>query len=152
MLSQYFNPAFLLMLIIFLHYLIHPQMFDFIRPKADPVEFDHSYGTPAVSTDGTQVRSKGEKIIADWLASHSIPFVYEPKINGMLPDFYIKEKNTIIEYWGMANVMSLEGTIYRFKMIKKMDKYSRMNVNLINIYPNQLKELDSLLAPLVLAK
>ena len=127
-------------------------MFEFIKPRADPVEFDNSYGTPAVSNDGTQVRSKGEKIIADWLNSHSVPYVYEPKINGMRPDFYIKEKNTIIEYWGMADVRNPDGTMYRLKMIKKKDKYSRMHVNLISIYPNQLEELDTVLAPLVLVK
>lgn len=52
--------------------------------------------------NGTQVRSKSEQYIADWLFRHNIRFHYEPKVNfgdfDFRPDFYIPEANLYIEH------------------------------------------------------
>ncbi len=52
--------------------------------------------------NGTQVRSKSEQYIADWLYRHSIRFEYEPNVNfkdfNFKPDFFIPEGNLYIEH------------------------------------------------------
>jgi DNA helicase-4 len=52
--------------------------------------------------NGTQVRSKSEQYIADWLYRHSIKFEYEPIVNfrdfDFRPDFFIPEANLYIEH------------------------------------------------------
>jgi DNA helicase-4 len=52
--------------------------------------------------NGTQVRSKSEQYIADWLFRHNIRFDYEPEVNfrdfDFRPDFYIPEANLYIEH------------------------------------------------------
>lgn len=61
------------------------------------------YGGKFYTTlNGTKVRSKSERDIADWLYRHNIPFVYEPKINisdfEFRPDFFIPTANLYIEH------------------------------------------------------
>lgn len=61
------------------------------------------YGGKFYTTlNGTKVRSKSERDIADWLYRHNIPFVYEPVINisdfDFHPDFFIPLANLYIEH------------------------------------------------------
>lgn len=52
--------------------------------------------------DRTEVRSKSEQYIADWLFRHNIKFIYEPRVNfsdfDFSPDFYIPEADLYIEH------------------------------------------------------
>ncbi|MFW5758082.1 MAG: UvrD-helicase domain-containing protein, partial [Bacteroidota bacterium] len=52
--------------------------------------------------DGTQVRSKSEQFIADWLYRHSIRYEYEPDLNvsdfHFRPDFFIPDANIYLEH------------------------------------------------------
>ena len=61
-----------------------------------------NYQKPYTTLNGTQVRSKSERSIADWLYLHNIKFVYEPVINfadfPFKPDFYIPEADIYIEH------------------------------------------------------
>nr|WP_121272537.1 UvrD-helicase domain-containing protein [Pedobacter schmidteae] len=55
------------------------------------------------SFDGTEVRSKSEQFIADWLYRHDIKYEYEPKLSvttkfSFQPDFYIPEANMYLEH------------------------------------------------------
>jgi len=59
-------------------------------------------GKNYITLNGTQVRSKSERYIADWLYRHDIAFEYEPKVNldqfRFYPDFYIPEANLFLEH------------------------------------------------------
>ena len=60
-----------------------------------------------VSLGGDHVRSRGEKIIADYLFEHDIFYFYERVEFGLYfnyrPDFYIihESQNFVIEFWGI---------------------------------------------------
>ncbi len=57
---------------------------------------------PYTTLNGTKVRSKSERDIADWLYSHELPFVYEPDVNfkdfPFNPDFYLPTLDLYIEH------------------------------------------------------
>lgn len=55
-----------------------------------------------ITLNGTKVRSKSERLIADWLYRHGIEFEYEKTINladfSFSPDFYLPEADLYIEH------------------------------------------------------
>lgn len=57
---------------------------------------------PYTTLNGTKVRSKSERDIADWLYSHDLSFVYEPDVNfkdfAFSPDFYLPSIDIYIEH------------------------------------------------------
>jgi DNA helicase IV len=64
---------------------------------------EHGYPQPRYTTlAGDQVRSKSERMIADWLFAHDVKYVYEPKVNmrdfPFEPDFYIPEADLYLEH------------------------------------------------------
>jgi DNA helicase-4 len=64
---------------------------------------EQGYPQPRYTTlAGDQVRSKSERMIADWLYAHDIKYVYEPKLNlrdfPFKPDFYIPEADLYLEH------------------------------------------------------
>lgn len=63
---------------------------------------DERFLKPYAAMDGTQVRSKSELFIADWLYRHGISYLYEPRVNvrphSMRPDFYIPAADLYIEH------------------------------------------------------
>lgn len=62
------------------------------------------YPNPITALDGTQVKSKSERDIANWLYAHRIQYVYEPKVNfkdfTFHPDFYLNTLDIYIEHTG----------------------------------------------------
>jgi DNA helicase-4 len=73
---------------------------------APPLGTDLTYRT----LRGEHVRSIGERIIADFLFSHHVPYQYEAKVswanvavdrNAYNPDFTIPAMGASIEYWGI---------------------------------------------------
>jgi len=58
-----------------------------------------------ITLDGKHVKSFGEKVIADYLFEHDIPYQYEPNIrmnnHTYYPDFQLYNNNIIIEHWGI---------------------------------------------------
>lgn len=89
-------------------------------------------------------KSKGERLIANYLEFKNIDFEYEKQIkikdkNGMeriwYPDFYITEKEIIIEYFGMKGDKHYdEGTI------DKKRTYKKNGYKVICVYPETLKK------------
>ena len=71
------------------------------------------YGTPSVTLTGQPVRSKAERVIADYFTRHGIPYYYEAmattndwfifKSKISRPDFYLPQYNLFVEYWGLVN-------------------------------------------------
>jgi hypothetical protein len=71
--------------------------------SADDWERGQKYQTKS----GIRVRSKIEKIIADFLFHEKVRFVYEPRVclggQAIRPDFYLPDYNLFYEHFGRAD-------------------------------------------------
>lgn len=99
---------------------------------------------------GEMVRSKSEKIIADWLTKNKIEYEYEKTITlsnnqKILSDFYLPKEEIYIEYWGMSSLNNETGESYRERKWEKQNLYKMDNIKLIELYPHHIYELDSYL-------
>jgi hypothetical protein len=102
------------------------------------------------SPDGHVVRSNAELIIDLWLNYHSIKHEYEPRINTskknyIVADFYLPEYDCYLEYWGLDG-----DTDYEKRKASKIDTYKSLNLRLVSIYQDDLKNLDALLMEIML--
>lgn len=118
----------------------------------DLFESPEEYGVPSVTLTGQQVRSKGEKIIADYLTYHGVAYQYEAQAmtNAWIfshkiskPDFYLPQYNLIIEYWGLVDSPdhNLRDEYVR-SMRWKMAQYRKNNYPFVSIYPSNMRNLD----------
>lgn len=90
--------------------------------------------------DGNYVRSSGERKIVNWFVRRNIDYNYEPNIDiSPVPDF--KVQGSIIEYWGMV-----ANEEYRERMADKIDKYNEAGIEVVDLYPSDLDDLDGKLA------
>jgi len=94
--------------------------------------------------DGTWVQSKGERKIAEILATKKIRYRYDERfriLNGyaIRPDFYLPEYDIYIEYWGM------DTTDYKIGMLKKQKLYQQQAKRLISLYPADLPNMQKAL-------
>ena len=78
----------------------------------DLFEGSEEYGTSSVTLTGQPVRSKGEKIIADYFTRHNIAYYYETTATAnwfifqtkiSRPDFFLPQYNLFVEYWGLVD-------------------------------------------------
>jgi hypothetical protein len=106
---------------------------------------------PYVCDDGHKVRSKGELLIDNWLYQNGILHAYEKQLESsagtpetMYCDFFIPGSNTYIEFWG------LKDKAYTKRKEEKLNFYRLNNINLIEVFPENLKEIDELLKPLLI--
>ena len=92
------EPEYLLQLKRYIldYYVFHLKSLD--KGAKQPFKSGKNY----ISLNGTHVRSKSERYIADWLYRHDIAFEYEPKVNldqfRFYPDFYLPEANLFLEH------------------------------------------------------
>lgn len=92
------------------------------------------------TADGRWVRSKSEKIIADWLYNNHIRFEYERKIiEGVTPDFYLPDMDVYIEYWGK------DDEAYVRHRRKKEEIYSKLGIRLLSLDDADIKHIDDIL-------
>ena len=111
------------------------------------------YGTPSVTLTGQPVRSKGERVIADYFTRNNIAYQYETeamtddwfifKARISRPDFYLPQYNLFVEYWGLVDSLD-RGTkdSYIRSMRWKMAQYHKNNIKFVSIYPSNLSDLD----------
>ena len=102
---------------------------------------------PHIKTkQGFLVRSKGEKKIADYLYSHKIKFGYEDLLSFeegvVFPDFYLPKYKLYVEYYGQFRNKG-KGLSERTK--EKMRIYKTHRKKVINLFPQDLKNLDNCL-------
>ena len=95
--------------------------------------------------DGTVVQSRGERMIAEWLAAHGLVYRYDAKFRiigefQIRPDFYLPELDVYIEYWGMDTPQ------YKMSMYKKQTLYQQEGKRLVSVFPRDLPSLDHLLS------
>jgi len=119
----------------------------------DLFEGSEEYGTPSVTLTGQQVKSKGERIIADYFTHHGIAYYYEAtamtndwflfKSKISKPDFFLPQYNLVVEYWGLVD--SPDGRLrndYVRSMRWKMAQYRKNNIRFVSIYPSNIVSLD----------
>lgn len=100
--------------------------------------------------DGHIVRSIWEERVDDWLTEKSLLHYYEKSLNieeQLLSDFYIPHNLYIgnqdfyIELWGKKDEKYLK------RKAKKIALYKKYNINLVEIFPQDLDNLDESLPP-----
>jgi len=111
------------------------------------------YGTPSVTLTGQSVRSKGERIIADYLTRHNVAYQYETEANTndwwifksriSRPDFYLPQYNLYLEYWGLVDVPDRGTRDNYVRTVRwKMAQYHTNKIRFVSIYPSNLSNLD----------
>jgi hypothetical protein len=104
--------------------------------------------TRYVTHDGHKVRSKAEQAIDNWLYKHRIAHGYEAQVGTKRCDFEIptKGKTIYIEYWG------LEDTKYLKNKLAKLKLYKSKGLDLVSLYPKDLKNIDKILKQRILGR
>ena len=97
-----------------------------------------------IARAGTLVQSDGERLIADWLATHNTAYRYDERFrilsgHAIRPDFYLPELDIYIEYWGM------DTADYKIGMLKKQQLYQHEGKRLISLHPPDKPRLDTVL-------
>jgi len=107
----------------------------------------NEYGTPSTTLRGENVKSRGEKQIADYFATSGIRYLYEWKAqtNAIIfkrtfahPDFYLPDYNVYVEYWGLLGASKEYERVMKWKMAQ----YHRNNIRFISLYHDNLRNLD----------
>ena len=109
----------------------------------DHEDFRKKYPANYRCMDGHYVRSRAEVMIDNWLYTNGIAHAYERKLpieSDVYSDFYIKEGNVYIEFWGMES----DDKYAKRKAIKQRE-YSDHEFNLIELDDNDLNNLDDVL-------
>ena len=111
------------------------------------------YGTPSVTLTGQSVRSRSEKIIADYLTRNSIAYSYEAtamtndwfifKSKIARLDFFLPQYKLVIEYWGLVDSPDARLREEYIRSMKwKMAQYRKNNIRFVSIYPSNLSNLN----------
>ena len=98
--------------------------------------------------DGHYVRSRGEVMIDNFLYSTRVPHAYELEVHlaenkVMTPDFccLTAKGNVYIEFWGLEGQADYDScTAYKKKI------YDEFDLDLINVHPENLDDLDAYLS------
>ena len=111
-----------------------------------------------VTLKGTEVKSRAEKLIADFLFTHQVEYRYEDRAAwadsavdkaGYTPDFYLPNHDTYIEHWGIdesgsvAPWFSQTSEEYRNKILWAQQQFTDTKRTLIQTYEFQ-HETDQL--------
>ena len=97
--------------------------------------------------DGHYVRSRGEALIDNFLYSARIAHAYEQELilgdKTMIPDFIAitPKGNVYIEFWGMEGQPG-----YDSRKEEKIRLYEENELNLVNVSPEHLDNLDAYLS------
>lgn len=103
--------------------------------------------------DGHKVRSLSEKDIDNWLYRRKIAHAYEPVVTipeQLIPDFKVnnsRNEDVYIEFWGR-----IDDPTYEARMNRKLALYSKYHFNLIEIRPDDLKNLNFILSHRLMQK
>ena len=106
-------------------------------------DFRRRYPRQYHCSDGHDVRSLSEQSIDEWLSAHQVYHENERLTNipeHLVPDFtvYTTDKRPVfIEFWGM-----LDDAAYQQRRRHKCEVYNRHRCTLIELYPDDLRNLD----------
>ncbi len=92
---------------------------------------------------GIRVRSKAEKIIADFLTARGVRFEYEPVVDlggyYVMPDFGLTEHDVYLEHFGVDTPK------YRHSAEAKLDRYRRFGVTVVCTCPADEPDIEAVL-------
>ena len=119
----------------------------------DLFESHEEYGTRSTTLTGQPVRSKAERVIADYFTHHGILYYYEAmattndwfifKSKISRPDFYLPQYNLFVEYWGLVDSPDPRTRDNYVRTMRwKMAQYRNNNIRFVSIYPSNLNNLD----------
>ena len=111
--------------------------------KTDYDDFRKKYPANYRCMDGHYVRSRAEVMVDNWLYTNGFAHAYERKLpieQDVYSDFFIKEGNVYIEFWGMESDEK-----YAARKKVKQKAYSDNEFNLIELNDNDLNNLDDVL-------
>ncbi len=110
------------------------------------------YGSQCVTLHGEVVKSRAEKIIADYFHQCNIRYIYEKPAKKHLwilstemskPDFYLPDYDVYVEYWGLVDAKDPDvSSDYERTMKWKMAQYYKNKIKFISLYPSNLDNLD----------
>jgi hypothetical protein len=106
-------------------------------------DFRQKYPREYHCDDGHDVRSQGETLIDNWLFKNNICHGYEVMMDipeRIYSDFTVYDfdrRLVYIEYWGKEGDEK-----YMERKSKKQEIYSKYKLNLVEIYPHDLKNFD----------
>jgi len=115
---------------------------------------NRQYEISNITLNGERVKSKGEKLIADYFYHKNIRYIYErpARTTGLIsrhvsyPDFYLPEFDVHVEYWGLVNAKDDKRRAEYVRSMKwKMAQYYNNDIKFISIYPHNLDNLDWIL-------
>lgn len=95
------------------------------------------FGVQSKTLDGTVVRSRIERFVADWLISNNINFEYEPNLQNskFRADFRIE--NTFVEVCGMYGITNdIFG--YDKRLQRKIEFYENNNLKYVLLFPQDI--------------
>lgn len=127
----------------------HMSLIGRLLKRKDSAQNDNPYR--CITLKGEEVKSYGEKEIADFLFTHGIEYSYEepyPYVYGYRPDFHITGTKVWIEYFGIdrdGNVPDwFEGKNpskdYKKQMKWKRKVHKKHRTRLISLYSYQRSE------------
>ncbi|MCY3412939.1 MAG: zinc ribbon domain-containing protein [Candidatus Heimdallarchaeota archaeon] len=106
-----------------------------------------SYGKESVTEKGETVKSKKEKIVADYLHNKGIRYEYEREINirgeKVICDYYLPEFDIYVEYWGLDKLQNEDGEKYRVRKQEKIEFYMKHKLKLISLSEDDLDDIDT---------
>jgi hypothetical protein len=116
-----------------------------ISPDPEKLEEDYRqrYSRQYHCDDGHDVRSLSEKDIDNWLWTRGIAHAYEPVVTipeKLIPDFKVRnsrKEDVYIEFWGREN-----DPLYNVRMQRKRALYPRYHLHLIEIFQEDITNLD----------
>lgn len=112
-------------------------------------EREQRYGSTHMTLNGEEVKSYGEKMVADYFFKSNIRYQYEQPAwsrNGRRisrHDFYLQDFGVYVEYWGMADTEEQDAREEYVRSMKwKMANYHENGIKFISIYRENLSNLD----------
>lgn len=125
---------------------------EFMGQDAELHSTDHSYSSfrqkftaKHRTLDGHYVHSKGELLIDNWLYMNGIAHAYQrplPIDDDIICDFYLPSANAYLQFWGNDS-----GPTSTNEQQRKANIYLHHQLLLIDIYPEDLSNLDEILPP-----
>lgn len=86
------------------------------------------------------MRSLGEQRVANFLSRRGVDYRYEPRVEGLRPDFLLPEPRIVIEYWGGAGFSR-----YAERMADKTARYEAAGYRVVHLVPLHLRDLERVL-------
>lgn len=120
-----------------------------------------------ITTNGEAVKSRGEKLLADYFYQNDIRYQYERpawatpntttaaiaddskfkswRMMISRPDFYLPDYDLYVEYWGMVDTEDESNRADYVRSMKwKMARYNENKIKFVSIYPKDLGDLDGI--------